>query len=90
MLDYSNPNKEQIEEYLKKWNKNNSEPLREVSIKGQIRYHKTQKKKILPPNCSNNMYYLDLAICKPDALCKSIKNPVSYARVKAKKMNKKK
>jgi len=68
-----------IEVYLKEWNKKNPEPLREVNLLGQLRYHKQQKKKILPPNCNNNMYMVDIGVCKPDNLCSKIKNPVSYA-----------
>ena len=73
---------EQIEERLKEWNKKNHEPLREVYIKGQIRYHKTNRKKILPPNCDNDMYYKAFACCTPDNLCGKIKNPVNYVRRK--------
>tara|TARA_Y100000310_G_scaffold342247_1_gene444622 strand:- start:30803 stop:32143 length:1341 start_codon:yes stop_codon:yes gene_type:complete len=68
-----------IEKYLREWNKKNEEPLRENYLVGQLRYHKAQKKKILPPNCNNSMYYVDVGICKPDNLCSKIKNPVSYA-----------
>jgi len=75
---------DQIEDRLNKWNKKNREPLREVYIKGHIRYHKQQKKKMMPPNCDNRMYYKDLRMCLPDNLCKSIKNPVQYAKRKAK------
>ena len=77
----------QIEDYLVKWNKNNEIPLREVLLKGQVRYHKAQKKKTLPPNCDNKMYYMDVGLCKPDSLCKNIKNPVSYTRIRAKNIN---
>jgi len=80
---------DKIEELLKKWNKKNKEPLREVYLVGQMRYHKTQKKKILPPNCQNKMYYQDLQICKPDTLCGKIKNPVNYSRRKTFYLNKK-
>ena len=85
-------NYDQVEDYMHRWNKNNETPIREVLIKGQIRYHKQQKKKVLPPNCDNKMYFMDIGICKPDALCNNIKNPVSYARIKAKSIsqNKKK
>lgn len=72
-----------IEELLRKWNKNNREELREVYLIGQVRYHKQQKKKILPPNCMNKGYYLDIGVCKPDELCKTIKNPVNYAKKRA-------
>ncbi|RLE39126.1 hypothetical protein DRJ17_01895 [Candidatus Woesearchaeota archaeon] len=73
-----------IEERLKKWNQANDEELREVILVGQLRYHKTNKKKVLPPNCDNKIYYKDIMICKPDAFCSRIKNPVNYAILKAK------
>jgi len=69
---------EKIENFLKEWNKKNSEELREVYYLGQLRYHKQQNKKILPPNCENRMYYKDMRICTPDNLCGKVKNPVSY------------
>ena len=73
-----------IEERLKEWNKKNPEALREVNLLGQLRYHKQQKKKILPANCSNSSYYLDIGICRPDNLCSKIRNPVSYVIRKSK------
>lgn len=75
---------DKIEELLEKWNKKNPEQLREVIIKGQVRYHKANKKKVLPPNCSNKSYYLDMHICNPDNFCPRIKNPVNYAILKQK------
>lgn len=72
-----------VEDYIYKWNEKNEEHLRETVIKSQINYHKIQKKKVLPPNCSNKMYYADLGICCPDELCSRIKNPVNYSKKKA-------
>lgn len=73
---------DQIDEIMAEWNKkNNPDQLRQVIIKGQIRYHKQHKKNILPPNC--NKYYPDIGICKPDNLCQKIKNPVQYSKRKA-------
>ncbi|MBW2992383.1 hypothetical protein KY345_04160 [Candidatus Woesearchaeota archaeon] len=75
---------EDIESLLYRWNKRNNEKgeqLREVMIKGQLRYHKQRKKKIPPPNCRRA--YEDFQVCKPDALCVKIKNPVQYAKRKA-------
>lgn len=70
---------DRITEKLNEWNKLNPEPLKENYIIGQIRHHKQQNKKVLPPNCDNKMYYADLGIkCES---CKS-KNPVSYVRRK--------
>ncbi|MBN2111539.1 hypothetical protein JW707_00400 [Candidatus Woesearchaeota archaeon] len=74
---------EKIEELMREWNKKNPEPLREVVMIGQLRYHKQNKKKVLPPNCSNNNYYKGFGICTPDNLCAKIKNPVNYSIRKA-------
>lgn len=71
---------ESIEQLLLEWNKRNKEPLRETIIRGHIRYHKQNKKKVLPPNCDNPSYYKDLRVCCPDAMCAKIKNPVNYTR----------
>ncbi len=71
-------NKTQIKQRIHTWNKQNPEPLKEVYLKGQLRY----KTKVLPPNCQNMMYYKDMHICKPDNLCQRTKNPVNYARRK--------
>jgi len=79
---------DKIEVKLREWNKKNKEQLREVYLIGQLRYHKTQKKKVLPPNCSNKMYYQDFHVCKPDKLCEKIKNPVNYSRRKTFYLNK--
>lgn len=70
---------DQIQERLKEWNKKNPEPLREVYLVGQLRYHKQQRKKILPPNCHNMIYYEDLRIKCPEEICSKVKNPVNYA-----------
>jgi len=71
-----------IRRLLYEWNERNAEKLRERIIDYQIRYHKLKKKKIPPPNCDNEMYYKDIGICKPDAICKGIKNPLQYVRRK--------
>ncbi len=70
---------ESMEKILKEWNKKNKQPLHETYFLGQLRYHKQQKKKILPPNCSNINYYQDLRVKCPDEFCR-FKNPVNYAR----------
>lgn len=79
---------DEVEKKLDEWNKKNTESLREVLIKGQLRYHKQKAKKILPPNCANSMYYKDFRVCVPDNLCQRIKNPVNYARAKTRYLNK--
>jgi DNA primase large subunit len=71
--------KKAIEENIYTWNKNNQEPLREVAIKGQLRY----VQKVLPPNCANAGYYKDFGVCQPDSFCSRIKNPAQYAKLKA-------
>lgn len=82
--------KEQIEERLGEWNKHNKGPLKEVHIKGQLRYKAQRKEKIPPPNCDNKGYYVDMRVCTPDALCKRIKNPIQYVKIKAREISKNK
>lgn len=70
---------EDMEKTILEWNKKNAEPLREVYVKGQLRYFKSKNKKVLPPNCLNKSYYIDIGVCKPDSFCSKIKNPANYA-----------
>ena len=72
-----------IEKRLREWNAKNREPLREVYLLGQLRYHKQVHKKILPPNCDNEMYMLGIGVCKPDNFCQKIRNPAQYTTKKA-------
>lgn len=76
-----------IEKRLKEWNAKNMEPLREVNLAGQLRYHKQMRKKIPPPNCTNEMYMVGIGVCKPDNFCPKIKNPAQYTTRKAWLMN---
>ena len=70
-------NKSEINELLKKWNKEkNREPLREVYIKGQLYNFKPGDK--LPPNCDNEAYYKTLGVACNAEWCKRLKNPVNY------------
>lgn len=90
-------NYDMVEKRLREWNGRNKEPLREIYIIGQLRYHKQMHKKILPPNCpkrednspiSNQQnYYTDLNICRPDNSCSKIKNPAQYTTRKEWLMN---
>ncbi len=73
---------EKIDSVLKEWNKRNEDPLRETNIVAPMRYHKANKKRILPPNCKAMEYYVDMGLCQPDNLCRKIKNPVQYAKRK--------
>jgi hypothetical protein len=81
---------DEIKKMLYEWNKKNKEPLKEVYILGQLKHHKQQKKKILPPNCDNPVYYKDIRVCLPDNLCKNMKNPVNYALRKTRFLRKEK
>ncbi|MCD6381476.1 MAG: hypothetical protein J7L43_00665 [Candidatus Aenigmarchaeota archaeon] len=68
---------EEIEEKLYEWNKKNTSPLSKTYIKGQLNWNKRQKN-LLPANCDRDLFYKDIGICKPDEICKNIKNPVNY------------
>ena len=72
-----------IEKRLIEWNEKNNPPIRQNYLLGQIRYARQIKKKILPPNCDNEMYMKDLGVCKPDNFCARIKNPANYSIRKA-------
>ncbi len=74
---------EDIENLLLEWNKKNEEPLRETILRGQLN-HKKKKEAVLPPNCNNKAYMIDMQVCNPDNFCKKVKNPVNYAVFKHK------
>ena len=80
--------KDQIENLMYEWNKRNKQELRQVLLQSHLKYHLKNRKAVLPPNCDNRMYYIDLQWCRPDALCKYIKNPVQYAKRKARGLQK--
>lgn len=71
---------DKIETMLNEWNKKNYEQLREGYIRAQVSWAKRQNQKLLPPNCDNEAYYLNIGVCKPDGLCRMIKNPVNYVK----------
>lgn len=73
----------EITTIFEEWNKKNPEPLREVILKSHLRYQQQHHTKVLPPNCDNKAYYVELGICQPDPLCRRIKNPIQYAKRKA-------
>lgn len=76
---------EAVKKRLLAWNQKNSEPLSETLIIGQVRYHKQQKKKILPPNFDNEQYYGSIIHGDfHDNLSRKFKNPVSYTVWRAK------
>ncbi|MCD6591330.1 MAG: hypothetical protein J7K72_05150 [Candidatus Aenigmarchaeota archaeon] len=79
---------ENIEKLIGEWNERNKPPLRESYIRGQIRWHKSRGKDILPPNCHHSGWYDDFGVCKPDEKCKKIKNPVNYVFKKYRKRSK--
>ncbi|MEM4259691.1 MAG: hypothetical protein QXG00_00485 [Candidatus Woesearchaeota archaeon] len=71
---------EDIEKRIHQWNEKNKEPLRENYVVGQLRYHKQNRKKVLPPNCDNEAYYKSLGVYCNNENHKRIKNPVQRVR----------
>jgi DNA primase len=69
-------NWDEIEEFILKWNKKNRPPVRESYLKGQIRWHRRQKKNVLPPNHESAGFYKDMGVLSPE--CSGFKNPLSY------------
>lgn len=79
-----------IEVKLAEWNKKNPDPLPDSYIAGQMNYARTKTDVFPAPNCDNKGYYSDIQICVPDNFCKRVKNPTTYALMKAKNIKKKK
>ena len=67
----------ELEKRINEWNEKNSQPLKKGYIQSQLTWYKKNGSR-MPPNC-DKPNYKDLAICKPDELCKPIKNPINYA-----------
>ncbi len=68
---------DEIEQLLLKWNEKNKKPLSKRLIRTQLKWHMNQEK-MNPPNCSNDLFYKSIGVCKPDEFCKEIKNPMNY------------
>jgi hypothetical protein len=82
---------DKVEKELLSWNKKNTPPLPERYIRTQLRWHKRQRRNLLPPNCLNENFYISMGVHLPDDICKgwtkkvTIKNPVNYPFRKMKK-----
>lgn len=53
---------DKINQLCRDWNKKNDQPLKEGYLRSQIDWHIKQKRKILPPNYSNQSFYKDLQL----------------------------
>ena len=51
-----------VSQKVNDWNKKNEPPLKDGYVKSQLDWHFKQKKKILPPNYSNEGFYKDLKL----------------------------
>lgn len=81
-LKHAGYSAQEIEKILDEWNSKNYEPLKQGYIFSQLNWYKKQQNTHLPPNCDNESYYKNLAVCISDNLCKLIKNPVNYTKRK--------
>jgi hypothetical protein len=72
---------EDVEKRIKEWNMKNSTPLPERFIKTQLKWHFRQNRNLMAANCTSELFYDNIGICKPDRICnfKGIKNPVNYS-----------
>ena len=68
---------QELEKRLLDWNDKNYNPLKKGYIQSQLNWYKRTGAR-LPPNC-DKVNYKDLVVCKPDELCRQIKNPLNYA-----------
>ncbi|MFH1432929.1 MAG: DNA primase small subunit domain-containing protein [archaeon] len=78
-----------IDAKLDEWNKKNPDSLPDSYVQGQLNYAKTKEEVFPAPNCDNKGYYTDIQVCKPDNFCKRVKNPTTYALLKAKNIKRK-
>ena len=82
---------DKVEKEVLAWNEKNKPPLPSRYIRTQLRWHKRQRRNLLPPNCLNENFYVSMGVHLPDELCKggtkkvTIKNPVNYPFRKMKK-----
>lgn len=65
------------ETVIEEWNSKNNPPLRENYIRSQLRWHRQQNKKILPPNYTGTGWYVDIGLIDP--FTEKMKNPVNVA-----------
>ncbi|NCO11457.1 hypothetical protein CO038_02595 [Candidatus Pacearchaeota archaeon CG_4_9_14_0_2_um_filter_39_13] len=72
---------DKINETCRTWNKKNEQPLKEGYLKSQIDWHLKQKRRILPPNYSNQAFYKDLQLFETPP---KEKNPLSEIMKKVK------
>ncbi len=71
-----------ISQKVHDWNEKNDPPLKEGYIKSQLDWNFKQKKKILPPNYSNDSFYKDLKLIDSP---QKYKNPLVEVSIKLKK-----
>jgi len=70
-------NEEDLEKKIYEWNEKNAVPLKKGYIQSQLNWSR-RNKTMLPQNCSNPIYK-DIGVCRPEELCRIIKNPVNYS-----------
>lgn len=75
---------EDVEKEINMWNEKNLPPMRTNYISTQLRWHKMQKRNILPPNCNSNLYK-DIGVYCGDDFHTEIKNPINYPYKKFKR-----
>lgn len=78
---------EEIENRIFEWNLKNKKPLPQTNVLGQLRWN--QQNQRTPSNCSNDQFYRSIGVCRPDEICRRIKNPVAYPFRKLPKKRKK-
>jgi hypothetical protein len=71
---------EDVEKRIREWNMKNSTPLPDRFIKTQLKWHFRQNRNLMTANCTSELFYDNIGVCKPDRICdlKNIKNPVNY------------
>jgi hypothetical protein len=75
-----------MESFVLAWNAKNASPLPENYVRSQIRWHRAQKRDIMPPACEKDGWYPAFGVCRPDETCggqrKTVRNPVNYPLIR--------
>ncbi|MBI2005517.1 MAG: hypothetical protein HYS80_02020, partial [Candidatus Aenigmarchaeota archaeon] len=71
---------EKIQDRIYEWNEKNIPPLPSNYLRSQLRWHFRQDRNLLPPNCTNEVFYKQLGlydVCCKEIDHKTVKNPVN-------------
>ena len=77
-----------MEKLLIEWNQKNAPPLRDNYIRTHVRWYQGRlragQKKLMPPSCAKEGYYVSIGVCHPDNMIAMEKADVKKRKHKSK------